>query len=242
MDYDTVGVGGADYRYNEPVTPIKTGISVNRGLDEIGFGATILYSPVDWATIELDNNKISTHDTTLNTLEQIFITNESMDAVIEQAIKLQTYPSFELEVTGGVDKVVKQGIEEPVEKKTETKPYIEVTYNFGSFFIESGYQIEFVSSDTSDYHDQALSVAIGKPEAFVLTLRYERRNRIPDWLIDKLGEETSWPLVELTLDLTTRHNLRIRAGGEKGGLVCSGGVCRFEEPFRGVKLSMTSIF
>lgn len=242
MDYDTIGVGGADYRYNEPVTPIKTGISVNRGLDEIGFGATILYSPVDWATIELDNNKISTHDTTLNTLEQIFITNESMDAVIEQAIKLQTYPSFELEVTGGVDKVVKQGIEEPVEKKTETKPYIEVTYNFGSFFIESGYQIEFVSSDTSDYHDQALSVAIGKPEAFVLTLRYERRNRIPDWLIDKLGEETSWPLVELSLDLTTRHNLRIRAGGEKGGLVCSGGVCRFEEPFRGVKLSLTSIF
>ena len=64
----------------------------------------------------------------------------------------------------------------------------------------------------------------------------------PDWLIPKLGDETGWPMVELSLDLTNRHNLRLRVGAEKGGLVCSGGVCRFEEPFKGVKLVLTSIF
>ena len=39
-----------------------------------------------------------------------------------------------------------------------------------------------------------------------------------------------------------KHNLRIRVGGEKGGLVCMGGVCREEEPFRGIKVVLTSIF
>ena len=94
------------------------------------------------------------------------------------------------------------------------------------------------------FDDQALALSIGKPEAFVFTVRYERRNRAPQWLVDleKIGPETGWPLAELSLDLTTRHNLRIRAGAEKGGLVCTGGVCRFEEPFKGVKLVLTSIF
>jgi hypothetical protein len=245
MDYDTIGFPyNKTYRYNEPVTPIKTGISVNRGVDEIGFGVSLLYSPFDFMTVELDNNKISTHDTTLNKLEQIFVTKETMDAVIEQAAKITTYPNYDLEITAAIEKIVKQGIEVPIVKKTETKPHLEVSYNFGSFFVGSEYGIEFVSSDTSDYRDQALAVSIGKPEAFVFTLRYERRSRAPQWLVDleKIGPETSWPLAELSLDLTTRHNLRIRAGAEKGGLVCTGGVCRFEEPFKGIKLVLTSIF
>jgi hypothetical protein len=245
MDYDTIGFPfNKTYRYNEPVTPIKTGISVNRGIDEIGFGVSMLYSPFDFMTIELDNNKISTHDTTLNKIEQIFVTNETMNAVIEQAAKITTYPSYELEITAAIEKIVKQGIEVPIVKKTETKPHLEVSYNFGPFFVGSEYGIEYVSSDTSDYYDQALALSIGKPEAFVFTVRYEKRSRAPQWLVDleKIGAETRWPLAELSLDLTTRHNLRIRAGAEKGGLVCTGGVCRFEEPFKGIKLVLTSIF
>ena len=245
MDYDTIGFPfDKTYRYNEPVTPIKTGISVNRGVDEIGFGVSLLYSPFDFLTIELDNNKISTHDTTLNKLEQIFVTNETMDAVIEQAAKITTYPNYQLEITAAIEKIVKQGIEVPIVKKTETKPHVEVSYNFGSFFAGAEYQIEFVSSDTSDYYDQALALSVGKPELLVFTVRYERRNRAPQWLVDleKIGPETNWPMAELSLDLTTRHNLRLRVGAEKGGLVCTGGVCRFEQPFKGVKLVLTSIF
>ncbi len=242
MDYDTIGFGGTGYRYNEPPTPIETGISVNRGIDEIGYGVSLLYSPIDMVTIELDNNKITSHDTTLSYVEQIFTINDDMDGVLEQAIKIQTYPSYDLEITGGIDRLIKQGIELPIVKKTETKPYVEMTYDLGPFFIEAGYEHNLLSSDTSDYYEHAVSFSLGKPEAFVLSFRYERRNRIPDWLIPKYGEETAWPLAELSLDLTNRHNLRIRVGAEKGGLVCSGGVCRFEEPFKGVKMVLTSIF
>ncbi len=242
LDYDTIGFGGAGYRYNEPPTPIKSGISVNRGIDEIGYGVSVFYSPIDMVTIEIDNNKVTTHDTSLSKLKQIFYIGDDMDGVLEQTLKIQTYPSFDLEIVGGLDRVVKQAIEAGIDKKTETKPYLEVTYDLGPFFIETGYEHNLISSDTSDYYEHAVSFSLGKPEAFVLSFRYERRNRIPEWLIIKYGEELSWPLAELSLDLTHRHNLRIRVGAEKGGLVCSGGVCRFEEPFKGLKMVLTSIF
>ena len=247
VDYDTLGFGGSGYRYNEPPTPIKSGVSVNRGIDEIGYGITLLASPIDLFTLELNHNKVSTHDTTLNKIEQIVGTqfielDDDVGGVLEQTGKIIWHPSYDLEITTAIERVTKQQIEPPVEKKIETKPYIDITYDFGTFFIEAGYEHNLISSDTSDYYDHAASLSIGKPELFVLSVRYERRNRVPDWLIPKLGDETGWPMVELSLDLTNRHNLRLRVGAEKGGLVCSGGVCRFEEPFKGVKLVLTSIF
>ncbi len=242
IDYNDIGFGGAGYRYNEPPTPIKSGISVNRGIDEIGYGLSIVTSPFDFLSLEIDNNKVSTHDSVLSRFEQVFYFRENMDGVIERTFKAIIYPTDVSEINIGLDYLVKQRIELPVQKKTETKPYLDLQYDFGSFFVEAGYEQTMTQSDTSKYNDRAVSASVGKPERFVISLRVEKRDRVPEWLVPKLGEETFWPMLELTLDLTTRHNLRIRVGGEKGGLVCSGGVCRFEEPFRGVKLVLTSIF
>ena len=224
MDYDTIGFGGSGYRYNEPPTPIKSGISVNRGIDEKGFGVSMIATPKDFITAELDYNEIKTHN--------------KEKGVTEQIIKLTSHINDNLDLIGGIEKLVKQGIELEVTKKTETKPNLEVTYDFGTFFVEAGYEHNFISENTTDYYEPTISLSIGKPEAFVLSLRYDHRSRV----IEHLGNETTWPLAELSLDLTNRHNLRIRVGAEKGGLVCSGGVCRFEEPFKGVKLVLTSIF
>jgi hypothetical protein len=243
IDYKDIGFGGPGYRYNEPPTPIKSGVSVNRGIDEIGYGTTIIASPFDFISLELSNNKISTHDASMDMFEELINLDDDMDGVFEQIAKITTHPSFDMEITVGIERVIKQGIELPIQEKIETKPYIDLTYDFGSFFVDLGYEHNLVSSDTSDYYDHAASLSVGKPEMFVLSVRYERRSRVPpDWLIPKLGEGRSWPMVELSLDLTRRHNLRVRVGAEKGGLVCSGGVCRFEEPFRGVKLVLTSMF
>jgi len=244
MDYDSIGSGGGSYRYNEPPTPIKSGISVNRGTDEIGYGLTLNYSPLDNLNVELSSNKLSTHDYSLNKFKQIFVTNNTMQGVEEQIIKVKANPNTELEILGEVDRLVKQQIELPIVKKTETKPYLGATYNFGELFLEGEYEIDFEQADTSKYFDNSLAVSVGKSELFSFTLKYEIRNRAPEWLVasKKIGPETSWPMAELSLDLTSKTNLRIRVGAEKGGLVCSGGVCRFEEPFKGVKVVLTTIF
>lgn len=228
LDYDTIGFGGPGYRYNEPPTPIKSGISVNRGIDEKGFGGTVVTTPIDMITGEFSYNEVKTDD--------------KRNGVTEGIIKLISHPKDNTELTGGIERIDKDSIELGITEKIEFKPYLDATYDFGWIYVEAGYEHNFISADTSDYYEYAISFAIGKAEAFVLSLRYERRNRIPKWLVNKLGDETNWPMAELSLDLTNRHSLRIRVGAEKGGLVCSGGVCRFEAPFKGVKMVLTSIF
>jgi len=234
MDYDLIGFGdvnyqyGATYRYNEPPTPIKSGLSVNRGTDEFGFGTSVNYAPIDNLYLEANYNSIKNHNKT--------------QGVTEQILKIKSTHFENLEIITGIEATIKDQIELPIDKKTEFKPYLEATYDFGNFFIEAGYEHNFITADTSKYYDHALAVSIGKAELFQFTLRYERRNHVPEWLINKLGADISWPMAELSLDLTSKHNLRVRVGGEKGGLVCSGGVCRFEEPFKGVKVVLTSIF
>ncbi|MCX7785319.1 MAG: DUF6029 family protein [candidate division WOR-3 bacterium] len=228
MDYDSIGFGGLGYRYNEPPTPIKSGISVNRGINEFGFGTSINYSPFDYLSLEGNYNTLKTHDKT--------------EGILEQILKIKFNVGENLEVNGMIERNVKDKIELPILKKTELKPSLEATYNFNAFFLDAGYEHNFISADSSKYFEHALSVSIGKSELFQLTLRYERRNRIPNWLLSKLGVEKHWPMAELSLDITNKHNLRVRIGSEKGGLVCSGGVCRFEAPFKGVKIVLTSIF
>lgn len=224
MDYDTIGFGGFGYRYNEPPTPIKSGLYVNAGVDEKGFGATFSATPADFLTAELSYNEIKTHD--------------REKGVTEQTVELTSYVTDNLELIGGVERLVEQWIEPEIEKKIETKPNIYASYDFGPFFIDADYEHNFIWDNIREYYEQTISLSIGKSALFVLSLRYVRRSRV----IEYLSEETSWPLAELSLDLTHRHNLRIRVGAEKGGLVCTGGVCRWEEPFKGVQLVLTSIF
>ncbi len=186
MNYDSIGFGGANYRYNEPPTPIKSGVSVNRGTDEFGFGTSVNYTPIDNLNLEVNYNSIKNHDKTQGVLEQI--------------LKVKSTQFENLELIAAIEKTVKDQIELPIGKKTELKPSAEITYNLGEYFIEAGYDQDFVTADTSKYYDHALSVSIGKSELFQFTLRYERRNRTPDWLLNKLGSEKSWPMAELSLD------------------------------------------
>lgn len=228
MDYDSLDVGGAGYRYNEPPTPIKSGISVNRGNDEKGFGGMMVCSPLKNITGELNYSQLKTHD--------------RQTGVEEAVIKISIHHREKLELTGNLEYQVKNKIEFPIREKTELKPNINITYDLGSFYLEGELEQNNIQADTSSYRDQSVLCSIGKAEIFALTLRYEHRNRVPEWLVDKISSETNWPLAELNLQLTHRHALRVRIGAEKGGLVCMGGICRWEAPFKGIKIVFTSMF
>jgi len=54
--------------------------------------------------------------------------------------------------------------------------------------------------------------------------------------------EQSWPVVEALWSITNRNMLRVRVGAERGGYTCSGGVCREEAPFNGIKAQLISTF
>lgn len=49
-----------------------------------------------------------------------------------------------------------------------------------------------------------------------------------------------WPVIGGTYRIGRAHTLNAQYGWERGGVVCTGGVCRFINPFTGFRLSITS--
>jgi hypothetical protein len=55
--------------------------------------------------------------------------------------------------------------------------------------------------------------------------------------------ENTWASVEFVYNINASHRLSLMYGSQKGGLLCSNGVCRLIEPFSdGFKLELTSLF
>ena len=52
--------------------------------------------------------------------------------------------------------------------------------------------------------------------------------------------EDNWVSLELAWSFSDSHNLKVKFGQERGGIVCSGGVCHYEPPFTGVRAEITS--
>lgn len=237
MDFDSLGYPYADpYRYNEPPNPIKAGIGVTRGVDETGLGGTLTFTPFDPLSGEISYNQLVTHD--------------KEAGVYEGVGKLMGRPDDRTEILVQAEYIIRDRIEAItidneffLYEKKELKPMVDLTYDFGPFYAEAAYELgRYTVEDTSTYTDMDVSLALGKPEFMVLTLKYGWRDRSPEWLVEKITREKSWPLAELSWDITNRHNLRILAGAMRGGVICTGGVCRFEVPFKGVRVALTSLF
>jgi len=81
----------------------------------------------------------------------------------------------------------------------------------------------------------------------LLTLEYSHS---PRWAVNTRIEVSTtdqeeqgrhvWPVVGATYRIGTQHTLGIQYGAERGGVVCTGGVCRFINPFQGFRLSLSS--
>jgi hypothetical protein len=81
----------------------------------------------------------------------------------------------------------------------------------------------------------------------LLTLEYSRS---PVWTLSSRLEYTTtdreqggqqfWPVVGGTYRIGSAHTLGMQYGSERGGVVCTGGVCRLINPFTGFRLSLVS--
>ena len=93
--------------------------------------------------------------------------------------------------------------------------------------------------DPWKYHEAAGSFSYGYGEALLFTLGWQ----YVDMKLDRRYQgETSWPVFETVWSITHRNMLRVRIGAERGGYTCSGGVCREEAPFNGIKAQLISTF
>ena len=237
MRYDSIGYGGFGYRYNDPPTPIRQGASANRGTDEVGYGSAIDISPI--LNLHLEGSIGSIHD------------SPNVVGAFEITSKVKYDPSDYLSTEAYYERHIERLIDPTYERKVSDKPGLKFSYTWNmTDYIDFGYGIDFINEDGFKYHEQTFEIGYGHAPNIAFALRYTRRkrlvfNRITEKElaeIEHVGRNLGWLIVEAHIELSRSTSLRLAYGGEKGGLVCSGGVCRWEEPFEGLKAVLITMF
>jgi hypothetical protein len=103
--------------------------------------------------------------------------------------------------------------------------------------VQTENEFAYDSYNTSDihYYTQLLTLIVTRSPDLTLTARYEHTtdNADPsgrrDWLIGEIG-----------YTFGQSHTATISYGKERGGQVCSNGVCQYQLPFEGVRFSLRS--
>ncbi|MBN2465890.1 hypothetical protein JXD38_09760 [candidate division WOR-3 bacterium] len=234
MDYDRIAFPTGVYHWNDPPTPIKSGVSLNRGEDERGFGIIVTATPVGPLYLEGDYGRLYKRKTdTVGVVEWEGKTRYSLGDAW----------TFEAKF----NHMVQQNVELHVLRRGTNRPTVHVNYLAGSHTVAFEGEYDFVTEKRDDspeypdqaYHESVLTLSYGYGAALLFTVGWQHVDQKLD--IRYAGQQ-SWPMFEAVWNITQRNVLRVRVGGEKGGYTCSGGVCRFESPFTGAKLQLISRF
>jgi hypothetical protein len=101
------------------------------------------------------------------------------------------------------------------------------------FISESQWVYEF--PQTERFFNQFFSIAFNFFSQYSLGLRYElTTNKF------ELENRKNWLVIEGGYRLGTNHTLIVTYGRERGGTVCSNGICRQVLPFDGFRLTLTT--
>ena len=138
-----------------------------------------------------------------------------------------------------------------IEVYESTTGMVEATYNLSQrSTLHAILEVQGVydSKKVTDGNDSlGITPSDGRFTNSLLTLEYSRS---PKWSANARLEWTStdkeqegrqvWPVVGGTYRIGRAHTLGAQYGWERGGVICTGGVCRFINPFTGFRLSLTS--
>ena len=227
-DYDSIGLGEESYRYNSPPALNRYGQALNKGLDEKGYQIESFLSPLEPLNIELSYSHLKTED------EEPL--KEFREAYV--GVTYQKYGLFDLRTS--LDKTEQHGIIEGFADFNEQIPGLELVYSVTPVHsVGLGFQHRAVSGSV-EFTDKKLYLMYTFTPYFTVTLTGEQRD---EEIMDIQGwEGTEWRALQIDWDITQDHRLNVMVGTQKGGLVCSGGICRYESSFDGVKAILISRF
>lgn len=217
MKYDSIDFGGEGYRYNDVPTPIKEGISINRGKDEKGFGISVNLSPFDFLSYECSYGYLQTNK------KDNFIKEITNKISFRKNNYFTNIFNFEYSKKRGI--LIKIPVSEDFKFNNEIKLTIE------NHTLGLGIPFSFISDEPLKYKDYGLILEYEYNPYFILSVSYKRTTK----KVPRYDYEDKWLLGELVFFITQNIYFNIRAGQERGGYICYGGVCRYEPPFSGIK-------
>ena len=219
--------------------------------DDVGYQFELTLSHEDWNAI-LNFNQSSEHD------DQSLIPSlqEEMSPYRSLFVQIERYPY------DGDRFVLQSGWNEDVTfTKTATGGYSVWYQRFGiggiyersfseKFDISTDMQVMMVNNHGIDhkYWEEYFSVSCIIQPNVTLTGSIERSEDVDEdgglkWKTGTIGGEGRyWPSMETSIEMSQSHKVRVFLGHERGGLRCTGGSCRWVNPFKGVKIDMISQF
>ncbi len=228
MNYDTLSVGGVGYRYNVMPTLNQSGYQIDEGQkitrNGIGFQITGEKAIGD-LMLSISHSGITNKDTTeVKKIIEYYLKAEFMDF----------YGLFKFLLLDGVDT--------HFNKREDWKG--EVHGNFKN--IETTLSVQKVDATVTawttsgpidsiiPFIDIGLLVEFPIYDIFAMYLDYTCRSK--EVLEDAPGKE--WYGIGVKIEPSSKIFFEVWGGKVKGGLVCSGGVCRWVNPFDGFKLNI----
>ncbi len=232
VDYTRLGFPEGIYHYNDQPTPIKSGVAVNRGVDERGFGLEVSGMPLTGLYLGVDLGRLFVHD-------------DTSTGVLEAEAKARYSPNTNWTFEGKFNHMLQRNIELGTKGRITDRPALLINYLFGEHTFGLEAELGWVDERPSDtakgarwlYHEPAVSLSYGYGEKWLFTIGWQGVDKDS---LKRYDNQKSWPVFETVYNINERNVLRIRIGAEKGGYTCSGGVCRYEAPFRGVKVQLIS--
>jgi hypothetical protein len=126
----------------------------------------------------------------------------------------------------------------PIQPTRITTIPIEFQKMFGDYLstkISSESQWVFEYPQTEKFFNQLISISVNLFSEYSFGLRYElTSNKF------ELENRKNWLVFEMGYRIGTNNTLIINYGRERGGTVCSNGICRQVLPFDGFRLSLTT--
>lgn len=226
--------------------------------DEVGFQVDVFYSPNDNLTFNANASLTSRHydyrdaDTSLLTrYERIersaFLPSweNQFSPYWELFFEAEYYWNKNLKTKLGVARKtnVLYSIVDPNASdiiRTFTVP-LEVQYSFAKIWgvkLNTEYQRGYNSLRIEKhFNDFLTTVAITRSPNIILAGTVE----LSDDKEDPSGKKY-WAKGELTYKFTSANTVTVSYGSERGGLQCSSGICRYVNPFKGFRLTISNTF
>jgi len=232
MDYNKLGFPPGVYHYNDPPTPIKSGVALNRGVDERGFGVELASTVLGSLYLEAVLGRLFTHD-------------DTSAGVLEWEAKSRYSPLSDWTLEARFNHMLQKNVELGTDQRVTDRPTLQVNYLLGQHTFAGELEYGFVKEQPSDtshgalwrYHEPVISLSYGYGAALLFTIGWQGVDKDS---LKRYDNGKSWPMFDAVWSVNERNVLRLRLGAEKGGYTCSGGVCRYEPPFTGIKLQLIS--
>ena len=101
------------------------------------------------------------------------------------------------------------------------------------FSLEADTQYKDFTGRHFDYFESRSFLSLHYSPYWILTFMYDKTT---DPQVLALKDKEDWFALQLEIKVLSAHVIRISYGATKGGVKCSGGVCRFFPPFEGFRM------